>query len=75
MKQKENDAIVVFTARSPERIVKEGGSQAWVRNPARAKCNSSSKARATNRRYLPSPRAEAIRVRAEGGWRGALFPG
>jgi hypothetical protein len=27
----------VFTARSPERIVREGGSQAWVLNPARAK--------------------------------------
>jgi hypothetical protein len=32
-----SDAIVVFTARSPERIVREGGSQAWVLNPARAK--------------------------------------
>jgi hypothetical protein len=31
------DTIVVFTARSPERIVEEGGSQAWVLNPARAK--------------------------------------
>lgn len=31
------DTIVVFTARSPERIVREGGSQAWVLNPARAK--------------------------------------
>ena len=31
------DAIVVFTARSPDRIVREGGSQAWVLNPARAK--------------------------------------
>jgi hypothetical protein len=36
MNEKE-DAIVVFTARSPERIVREGGSQAWVLNPARAK--------------------------------------
>jgi hypothetical protein len=33
----ETDTIVVFTARSPERIVEEGGSQAWVLNPARAK--------------------------------------
>jgi hypothetical protein len=33
----ETDTIVVFTARSPERIVKEGGSQAWVLNPVRAK--------------------------------------
>src|ERR1700687_972227 len=33
----EQDTIVVFTARSPERIVREGGSQAWVLNPARAK--------------------------------------
>lgn len=31
------DAIVVFTARSPERIVREGGSQSWVLNAARAK--------------------------------------
>lgn len=31
------DTIVVFTARSPERIVREGGSQAWVLNAARAK--------------------------------------
>ena len=31
------NTIVVFTARSPERIVREGGSQAWVLNPARAK--------------------------------------
>lgn len=31
------DAIVVFTARSPERVVREGGSQAWVLNAARAK--------------------------------------
>lgn len=36
MNEKEN-TIVVFTARSPERIVREGGSQAWVLNPARAK--------------------------------------
>jgi hypothetical protein len=33
----EKDTIVVFTARSPERIIDEGGSQAWVLNPARAK--------------------------------------
>jgi hypothetical protein len=33
----ERDTVVVFTARSPERIVHEGGSQAWVLNPARAK--------------------------------------
>jgi hypothetical protein len=33
----ERDTIIVFTARSPERIVREGGSQAWVLNPARAK--------------------------------------
>lgn len=33
----EKDTIVVFTARSPERLVKEGGSQAWILNPARAK--------------------------------------
>jgi hypothetical protein len=33
----DEDTIVVFTARSPDRIVREGGSQAWVLNPARAK--------------------------------------
>jgi hypothetical protein len=32
-----DDTIVVFTARSPDRIIREGGSQAWVLNPARAK--------------------------------------
>lgn len=31
------DTIVVFTARSPQRIVREGGSQSWVLNAARAK--------------------------------------
>ncbi|MEH2319726.1 hypothetical protein [Nostoc sp.] len=31
------DTIVVFTARSPERIICEGGSQSWLVNPARAK--------------------------------------
>lgn len=31
------DTIVVFTARSPDRIVREGGSQAWVLNPNRAR--------------------------------------
>jgi hypothetical protein len=30
-------SFIVFTARSPDRIVNEGGSQAWVLNPARAK--------------------------------------
>ena len=33
----QENAVVVFTARSPERIVNEGGSQAWILNPARAK--------------------------------------
>jgi hypothetical protein len=33
----EKDTIIVFTARSPARIIEEGGSQAWVLNPARAK--------------------------------------
>jgi hypothetical protein len=32
-----SEAIIVFTARSPDRIISEGGSQAWVLNPARAK--------------------------------------
>ncbi len=31
------DTVAVFTARSPSRIVREGGSQAWVLNPVRAK--------------------------------------
>jgi hypothetical protein len=31
------DTIVVFTARSPERIVSDGGSQSWVLNAVRAK--------------------------------------
>ncbi len=35
--KKEDDAVVVFTARSPDRIIREGGSQAWVLNAARAK--------------------------------------
>jgi hypothetical protein len=33
----EEEGIIVFTARSPERIIREGGSQAWVLNAARAK--------------------------------------
>jgi hypothetical protein len=33
----EKDTVVVFTARSPDRIFREGGSQAWVLNPVRAK--------------------------------------
>jgi hypothetical protein len=31
------DTIVVFTARSPARILREGGSQAWKLDPIRAK--------------------------------------
>jgi hypothetical protein len=31
------DTVVVFTARSPGRVILEGGSQAWVLNPVRAK--------------------------------------
>jgi hypothetical protein len=37
MEEAGKNTIVVFTARSPKRIVNEGGSQAWVLNPARAK--------------------------------------
>jgi len=33
----EQNAIVVFTARSPGRLLREGGSQSWVLNAARAK--------------------------------------
>jgi hypothetical protein len=33
---KEEEAVVVFTARSPGRIVREGGSQGWVLNATRA---------------------------------------
>lgn len=35
--KREEEAIVVFTARSPERIIKEGGSQAWVLNRGHAR--------------------------------------
>lgn len=31
------DTVVVFTARSPDRILREGGSQAWKLDPVRAK--------------------------------------
>jgi len=31
------DTIVVFTARSPDRIVREGGSQSWKLDPVRAR--------------------------------------
>jgi len=31
------DTIVVLTARSADRIIREGGSQAWVLNPIRAR--------------------------------------
>lgn len=31
------DTIIVFTAREPERIVREGGSQAWVLDARRAR--------------------------------------
>jgi hypothetical protein len=33
---KETKAILVFTGRSPERIIREGGSQAWALDPKRA---------------------------------------
>lgn len=33
----QEDTLIVFTARSPERIIREGGSQSWVLNPVRAK--------------------------------------
>ena len=32
-----HQCIAVFTARSPERILREGGSQAWVLDPSRAR--------------------------------------
>lgn len=32
-----DEAIAVFTARSPQRIIREGGSQAWTLDPARAR--------------------------------------
>src|SRR5688572_28178904 len=32
-----NDAVVVFTAKSADRLIAEGGSQAWVLNRARAR--------------------------------------
>lgn len=37
MMKRQEDALVLFTAESPERIIREGGSQEWVLNPARAK--------------------------------------
>lgn len=33
----EEDTVLVFTVRSPQRILREGGSQAWVLNPVRAR--------------------------------------
>jgi hypothetical protein len=33
----QEDAIVVFTAKSPERIIREGGSQAWKLKPTHAR--------------------------------------
>jgi len=35
--KKKASAVMVMTARGPERIVREGGSQAWVLNPANAR--------------------------------------
>ena len=35
--EKQEDTIIVFTARSPERIIREGGSQAWKVAPAHAR--------------------------------------
>jgi hypothetical protein len=32
-----DEAVAVFTARSPQRILREGGSQAWALDPARAR--------------------------------------
>ena len=34
---KDPDTVAVLTARSPQRIVREGGSQAWKLDPVRAK--------------------------------------
>ena len=31
------DTVAVFTVRSPQRVLREGGTQAWVLNPVRAK--------------------------------------
>jgi hypothetical protein len=36
-RKRKEEAIVVFTARSPGRIVREGGSQAWRLSPIRAR--------------------------------------
>jgi hypothetical protein len=35
--REDQDTIIVFTARSPDRIVREGGSQAWILNPVHAR--------------------------------------
>ncbi len=32
-----DEAVAVFTARSPQRILREGGSQAWALDPVRAR--------------------------------------
>ena len=32
-----DEAVAVFTARSPQRILREGGSQAWALDPTRAR--------------------------------------
>ena len=32
-----DEAVAVFTARSPQRIIREGGSQAWALDPTRAR--------------------------------------
>lgn len=37
MNNTQDDTIVVFTARSPQRIIREGGSQAWLLNRTHAK--------------------------------------
>jgi hypothetical protein len=37
MRDSNEDSVIVFTARSPERIVREGGSKSWVLNPVRAR--------------------------------------
>lgn len=36
MPKEDPDTVAVFTARSPQRIIREGGSQAWKLDPVRA---------------------------------------
>lgn len=53
------DAVLVMTARGPDRILQEGGSQAWVLNPKNA----------AKHKYLVT-----VQNRHNGAWGGATEP-